>query len=70
MTKGKPYGGLIRKTSETRTGAMNSIYQMVSAQPGLIPQVTWAITHTRFWVDTIFVDKYSNYYYANLISIP
>ena len=37
-TKGKHSGGSIRKPSETRTGAINSIDQMVSYKPGLIPK--------------------------------
>ena len=48
MTEGKHSIGSIKKPSETRPGAMNSIDQMVSAQPGLINQVTGALTHVRF----------------------
>ena len=47
-TKGKLSGGPIRKSSETRPGAMISIDQIVSSQPGIINQFTGALTHTRF----------------------
>ena len=39
---------------------------MVSSQPGLIPQVTGALTHARLWAATIFLDHYSNYFYSHL----
>ena len=48
ITKGKFLGNSIRKTSETRPDAMTSIYQMVSAQPVLLPQVTGYITYAIF----------------------
>ena len=34
----KHSGGSIRKTSDTRRGAMISIYHMISSQPGLTPK--------------------------------
>ena len=46
---------------------MTSIEQMVSAQPGIIRQVTGALTYTIFWSDTIFVDQYYNYCYTHLM---
>ena len=46
---------------------MTSIDHIVSAQPGLTPQVTGALTYERFWEDTVFVDHYYNYCYANLM---
>ena len=59
-TKGKHSSGSIRKPSDTRSGATNSIDQMVSAQPGIIPQVTGDLTHARLWAATLFVDHYSD----------
>ena len=47
-TKGKQLDGSIRKPLDTRPGSMTPIDQMVSAQPGRIPQVTGGITHARF----------------------
>ena len=37
------------------------------AQPGIIPQVSGAINHTRFWATIVFVDDYSKYCYAHLM---
>ena len=46
---------------------MKLIDQMVSSQPGLITQVTWDITHARFWSATIFLDHCYEYCYAHLM---
>ena len=46
---------------------MTSIYQMISAQPGLIPQVTGDLTHTIILAASVFVDHYYRYCYAYLI---
>ena len=45
---------------------MTFIDHMVSAQPGLIPQVTGALTQTRFWSDIVSVDHFSDYCCAHL----
>ena len=66
-TQGKFSVGSIRKTSETRPEAMTLIDQMVSPQPGIIPQVTKTLTHSGFWAATVFVDHYSNYCYSRLV---
>ena len=68
-TKGKHSGGSIRKTSDTRPGATTAIDHMVSAQPGIISQVTRDLTHMKFWAATIFVDHYSYYRYTKLIRL-
>ena len=44
-----------------QTRAMTLIDKIVSAQPGLIPQVTVAITQLRFWSATAFADHSSDY---------
>jgi hypothetical protein len=36
---------------------------MISAQPGLIPQMAGSLTNLRIWDATIFVDNFSNYVY-------
>ena len=46
---------------------MTSIDYMVSAQPGLIPQVTGALTHGRLWAAAVFVYHYSVYCYTQLM---
>ena len=45
-TKEKQSGGSIRKPSETRPRDITLIDHMVSAQPGLTPQVIGDLTHT------------------------
>ena len=51
--KGKCSGRYIRKPSNTKPGSMTSVDRMVYAQPGLIPQVTWSLTHARLWAATV-----------------
>jgi hypothetical protein len=41
--------------------------QMVSAQPGLIPQLSGHLTNLRIMGTTIFVDHFSNHVYAYLM---
>jgi hypothetical protein len=41
--------------------------QMVSAQPGLIPQMDGFLTNLRIWGATIFVDHFSDYVYVALM---
>ena len=48
---------------------MTSIYQMVSVQPGIIPQITGDLTHTRFWVSNVLVDHYYDYCYTHLMRL-
>ena len=64
-SKGAP--GSIRKESETEPGDCISIDQLVSAQPGLIPQMSGFLTNLRLWGATIFVDHVSNYVYVALM---
>ena len=40
---------------------------MLSAQPGLIPQMTAFLTNLRIWGTTIFVDHYSDYVFVALM---
>ena len=63
--KGAP--GTIRKDSETEPGHFISIDQLVSAQPGLIPQMSGFLTNQRIWGATVFVDHVSDYVYVFLI---
>ena len=52
---------------DNRPGAMTSVDQSVSDQPGIIPQVTGALTHARLWSATVFVDHNSDYCYTKFI---
>ena len=64
-TKGTPKA--IRKESETEPGDCISIDQLVSAQPGLIPQMTGFLTNMRIWGATVFVDHVTDYVYVALM---
>ncbi len=41
--------------------------QLVSAQPGLIPQMSGFLTNMRIWGATVFVDHFSDYVYVALM---
>ena len=47
--------GTIRKESETEPGDFVSIDQVVSAQPGLISQISGYLTNMRIWGAKVFV---------------
>ena len=40
---------------------------MVYSQPDIITQLTGALTHTRFYSVTVFVDHYYDYIYSHLM---
>jgi hypothetical protein len=48
-------------------GARSLADQLVSAQPGLIPQISGKLTHQCVNGSTIFVDNFSDHVYAYLI---
>ena len=41
--------------------------QIISSQPGLIPQMSDFLTNQRLWEVTTFVDHISNFVYVNLM---
>ena len=57
----------ICKESDTEPGDCVSIYQIVSAQPGLIPQISGYLTNMRIWGATVFVDHVSDYTHVALM---
>ena len=64
--KGKKHGS-IRKKTETRPGDGQSLDQIVSAQPGLIPQMSGFLTSQRLWGATVVVDHVTDYIYCHLM---
>ena len=58
-TKGKK-SGLIRTPDQTQPGDGVLVDQIVSAQPGLIPQMSGFLTNQRLWGATTFVDHVSD----------
>ena len=65
-TKGKKHGN-IRRKEEIRPGDGQSLDQIVSAQPGLIPQMAGFLTSSRLWGATVVVDHFSDYTYCHLM---
>ena len=64
--KGKKSGS-IRKPEQKLPGDGVSVDQIVSAQPGLIPQMSGFLTSKRIWGCTTFVDHVSDYVYVHLM---
>ncbi len=68
----KPWGskgskGSIRKESNNALRKCVSLDQLVSAQPGLIPQTAGFLTNLRIWGATVVVDHFSDYVYLALM---
>ena len=64
-TSGK-HKSSIRKDSENEPVANTSVDHMISAHPGLIPQVTGKLTLARFWAACVFVDHFTFFIYIHL----
>jgi hypothetical protein len=70
MTLMAHYGeesGSIQKPNQTKLGDGVSVNQIISAQPGLIPQMAGFLTSNQIWGCTTFVDHVSNYIYVHLM---
>jgi hypothetical protein len=65
-TKGKASGS-IRRSDELQPGDGASVDQIVSAQPGLIPQMAGFPTSDRIWGTTNFCDHVSGFVYVHLM---
>jgi hypothetical protein len=59
--------GSIRKQDDNAPGKCVSIDQMISAQPGLIPQMAGFLKNLRIWAATMFVDHFLDYVYVALM---
>ena len=57
----------IRKPSDNAPGKRTSVDQLVSAQPGLIPQMSGSLTNLRIMGATVFVDHFSDHTYVYLM---
>ena len=57
----------IRKSTDDAPGKRASMDQLVSAQPGLIPQMSGRLTNMRIMGATVFVDHYSDHVYIYLM---
>ena len=65
--RSKAVPGSIRKDSKTEPGDCVSIDQLISAQPGLIPQMSGFLTNMGIWEATVFVDHITDYVYVALM---
>jgi hypothetical protein len=65
-TKGKKSGS-IRKPDQPKPGDGLSVDQIISAQPGLIPQMAGFLTSKQIRGCTTFIDHFSNDIYVHLM---
>ena len=56
-----------RKPEHKEPGDGVSVDQIISAQPGLIPQMSGFLTNKQIWGCTTFVDHVSNFVYIHLM---
>ena len=66
-TNDKPIKG-IRKKTDTKPGDGTSCDNIISGQPGLMPQALGNLTHERFWASALYVDHFSDFIYNHLIT--
>ena len=60
-------GSVLRRSDITKPGQRFGTDQIVSAQPGLVPQEKGQMTRARIWGDTVFVDYASLWVKVHLI---
>ncbi len=63
----KGSSGSICKETDNAPEKCVSMDQLVSAQPGLVPQMLGFLTNLRIWGATIFTDHFSDYVYMALM---
>ena len=66
-TKAKSSKKKIRRDDDTAPGKGTSTNQLVSNQPGLVPQVSGRLTSARIVGATVYVDHFSDYTYVYLM---
>ena len=57
----------LRVPDPLEPGEMIAVDQLISAQPGLVPQERGSMTRARIWAATIFVDFATRYVYVALM---
>lgn len=57
----------IRKDQDNKPGDMVSCDQLISAQPGLVPQVTGKLSSNRIWGATVFIDHATSFSHVHLM---
>ena len=59
--------GSIRKPEQVEPGDVVSVDQIISVQPGLIPQISGFLMNKKIWGCTTFVDHIRNFAYIHLM---
>jgi hypothetical protein len=59
--------GSIQKPDQIKPGDGVSVDQIISAQPGLIPQMAGFLTSKQIWGCTTYIDHVSDYIYVHLM---
>ena len=69
QTKSSKHGkkSELRKEDLTKPGKCVGVDQVISAQPGLIPQEKGNLTRARIWACTVFADYYIGYVFVALM---
>ena len=57
----------MRKEDLTKPEPLVGVDQIISAQPGLIPQKRVSLTRVIIWACTVFVDYYTGYVFVELM---
>ena len=60
----------IKKEEHDATGKCVSTDQLISAQPGLVPQTGGSLTRDRIWAANLVVDHYMDVHKAVLMRSP
>jgi len=64
--KGKDIKSL-KSPLDNQPGAKVAVDQLISRQPGLVPQYSGRMTASRIWAATIFIDYFTDYTFAYLM---
>eukprot|EP00978_Attheya_sp_CCMP212_P001535 scaffold3163_cov60-Attheya_sp.AAC.5 len=66
-SKGHNKHAVIRRPEEKDPGDCCSTNQLISAQAGLVPQLSGRLTHERIWAATMCINHVSGFAYAHLM---
>ena len=58
----------ISKETNNKPGDRVLVYQLQSAQPGLVPQLLGKTTSARIWTEQVMVDHFSDLTYLQLMT--
>ena len=59
--------GTIRKCNHNTPGSLVCVDQLISSQPGLVPQSSGYLTASRIWACNVFFDVFSGYGYGHMM---